>query len=270
MLSLNVLRRWPLRLALAGASAVCGPALAQSAYSITVLGKPSGAFSFAPTTLDDQGVVRGGMYSAAGLKFVVGAGAFGFLPAYLTQAVSWSGATATTTATTAATLGGKYPFPRLSNNSGLQLGPYSKATEFQNTLMPEVYPSSAATFQGANVYASLVGSTALLTKRLGASNTSSAKSMFVAKGMNNAGAIAGLFIRPVSVSGEVTNVKTPLVLLNGHYTTLDINDTGTVLGQVSSWPRWEATTSRTMSPWGSTRRGRSCWWTWHKSCRPKA
>lgn len=258
MLPLNVLRRLPSLAALVtltAASTFCGPALAQSAYSITVLGKPSGAFSFAPMTLDDQGVVRGGMYYRSGLKFVIGGGAFGFLPAYLTQAVSWSGTTATATAT----LGGKYLFPRLSNNNGLQVGPYSKATELQNTLMPEVYPSSAATFQGASVHAPSVGSatmlrqgstdtdlTALLTKSLGASNTSSAKSIFAAKGMNNAGAIAGFFSRPVSANGEVTFVKTPLVYFNGNYTTLDtgpyqnvnpldINDAGTVLGQVTRY-----------------------------------
>jgi probable HAF family extracellular repeat protein len=252
MLSLNVLRRWPSLAALAAASAVGGPALAQSAYSVTVLAKPSGAFSFAPMTLDDQGLVRGGMYYRSGLKFVGGFGAFGFLPAYLTQAVSWSGTAATATAT----LGGKYLFPRLSNNSGQQVGPFNKATETENTLLPEVFPSSD--FRGAAVRAPYTGATtlrqgstdtdltALLTKRLGASNTSIAKSTFVAKGMNNAGAIAGFFDRPVSVSGEVTFVRTPLVYLNGNYTTLDsgpyrnvnpldINDAGTVLGLITRY-----------------------------------
>jgi uncharacterized membrane protein len=256
MLPLNVLRRWPSLAALAALSATCcGPALAQSAYSLTVLGKPSGAFSFAPTTLDDSGVVRGGMYYAAGLKFAIGAGAFGFLPAYLTQAVSWSG----TTATASATLGGKYLFPRLSNNSGQQVGPFNKVSEFQNTLMPEVYPSSAASFKGASVNGPPTGTTtmlrqgstdtdltALLTKRLGASNTLSAKTAFAARGMNHAGAVAGTFYRPVSANGEVTTVNTPLVVLNGNYTALDtgpyqnvnpldINDAGTVLGQVTRY-----------------------------------
>jgi len=256
MLPLNALRRWPSLMALAAASATCsGPALAQSSYTITVLNKPSGAFSFAPMALDDQGVVRGGMYYRSGLKFAVGAGAFGFLPAYLTQAVSWSGTTATATAT----LGGKYLFPRLGNNSGQQVGPYSKTTEFQNTLMPEVYPTSASTFRGGSVYGPATSAstmlrqgstdtdlTALLTKRLGASNTSSSKTAFAARGMNHAGAIAGTFYRPVSANGEVTTVNTPLVLLNGNYTVLDtgpyqnvnpqdINDAGTVLGQVTRY-----------------------------------
>jgi len=237
------------------ALALASPAAqAQSAYTLTVLGKPSGAFSFAPTTLDDQGVVRGGMYYASGYKFVPTI-PFGFLPAYLFQAVSWSGATATASAT----LGGKYLFPRLSNNSGQQVGPYSKVTEFQNTLLPEFYPTSASSFRGAAVYGPTVGSTtmlrqgstdtdlaAVLAKSLGNSNTSSQKSSFTARGINNAGAIAGRFIRPVSANGEVSYVATSLVVLNGSYTVLDngpyqgvnpldINDSGTVLGQVTRY-----------------------------------
>lgn len=228
-------------------------ALAQSAYTMTVLGKPTGAYSFVPTTLDDQGVVRGAMYYKSGVKFV----RFTFLPAYLYQAVSWSG----TTATAPATLGGKYLFPKLANNSGWQVGPFNKTSELGSSVSPEVFPSVTtiygSSFRGANVFApGSVGSTtilrkgtvdtdlsALLAKSLGNSNTSSFKSMFSAKGMNHAGAIVGVFSRPVSASGEVNFVSTPLVFSNGTYTTLevgpyqslspiDINDAGTVVGTV--------------------------------------
>lgn len=230
-------------------------ALAQSAYTMTVLGKPTGAYSFVPTTLDDQGVVRGAMYYKSGVKLTLPY--FVFLPAYLYQAVSWSG----TTATAPATLGGKYLFPKLSNNSGWQVGPFNKTSELGSSVTPEVFPSATTiygfSFRGANVFApGSVGSTtmlrkgtvdtdlsALLAKSLGNSNTSSFKSMFSAKGMNNAGAIVGVFSRPVSASGEVNFVSTPLVFSNGTYTTLelgpyqslypiDINDTGTVVGTV--------------------------------------
>lgn len=237
-------------LALSGAAA-----MAQSAYTLTTLGKPSGAYSFAPTVLDDQGVVRGGMYYRSGYKFVATYPYFGFLPAYLYQAVSWNGVTATA----AATLGGKYLFPRLTNNSGVQVGPFNKTSELGSLMQPEVFPSAAATFQGGGVYAPTVGSatmlrqgstdtdlSALLAKSLGTSNTSSFKSTFTANGMNNVGAIAGFFSRPVSASGEVTFVKTPLVYRNGTYSTLDvgtypnfnvldINDSGTVVGKVTRY-----------------------------------
>ena len=231
-------------------------ALAQSAYTMSVLGKPSGAYSFAPTTLDDQGVVRGAMYYRSGVKY---APPFAFLPAYLYQALSWSG----TTATAPATLGGKYLFPKLSNNSGWQVGPFNKTTEFGSSVLPEVFPSTTtiygSSFRGANVFApGSVGSTtmlrkgtvdtdlsALLAKSLGNSTASGFKSMFSAKGMNNAGAIVGVFLRPVTLSdGAVGSVGTPLVFSNGTYTTLevgpyqslypiDINDAGTVVGTVS-------------------------------------
>ncbi|MBA4109665.1 MAG: hypothetical protein C0487_08745 [Leptothrix sp. (in: Bacteria)] len=230
-------------------------ALAQSAYTMTVLGKPTGAYSFVPTTLDDQGVVRGAMYYKSGVKFV----RFAFLPAYLYQAVSWSG----TMATAPAALGGKYLFPKLTNNSGWQVGPFSKTSELGSSVSPEIFPSTTtiygSSFRGANVYASdLVGSTtmlrkgtvdtdlsALLAQSLGNSSASGFKSKFFARGMNNAGAIVGTFDRPVTLSdGAVGSVGTPLVFSNGSYTTLevgpyqslypiDINDAGTVVGTVS-------------------------------------
>ena len=251
-------RRHTLAAALAAtlATAWAASAMAQSAYTMTVLGKPTGAYSFVPTTLDDQGVVRGAMYYAAGVKFVPFR--FAFLPAYLYQAVSWSG----TTATAPATVGGKYLFPQLTNNSGWQVGPFSKASDFESLVAPEIFPSSTtiygSSFRGANVFApGSVGSTtmlrkgtvdtdlsALLAKSLGNSNVSGEKSMFSAKGMNNAGAIAGVFFRPVTLSdGAVGSVSTPLVFSNGTYSTLevgpylsvsprDINDAGTVVGVV--------------------------------------
>jgi hypothetical protein len=234
----------------AGFSTAC---LAQSAYTMTVLGKPSGAYSFVPTTLDDQGVVRGAMYYASGVKLVLFP-AFGFLPTYLYQAVSWSG----TTPTAPATLGGKYLFPKLSNNSGWQVGPFNKTSELGSLVSPEIFPSSGDPFRGADVFApGSVGSTtmlrkgsvdtdlsALLAKSLGTSSASGFKSMFSAKGMNNAGAIVGVFNRPVTLSdGAIGSVSTPLVFSNGTYTPLevgpykslspvDINDAGTVVGTV--------------------------------------
>lgn len=243
------------RLALVALALNGAAAMAQSAYTLTTLGKPSGAYSFVPTTLDDQGVVRGGMFYRSGYKFVATYPYFGFLPAYLYRAVSWNGVTATA----ATTLGGKYLFPRLTNNSGVQVGPFNKTSELGSLMQPEVFPSAAATFQGGSVYAPTVGSatmlrqgstdtdlSALLAKSLGTSNTSSFKSTFTANGMNNVGAIAGFFSRPVSASGEVTFVKTPLVYRNGSYSTLDvgtygnfnvldINDAGTVVGQVTRY-----------------------------------
>ncbi|MDI1260517.1 hypothetical protein [Aquabacterium sp.] len=231
-------------------------ALAQSAYTMTVLGKPTGAYSFAPTTLDDQGVVRGAMYYKSGVKLTLPY--FVFLPAYLYQAVSWSA----TTATAPATLGGKYLFPKLTNNSGWQVGPFNKTSELGSSVSPEVFPSGAtiygSSFRGANVFApGSVGSTtmlrkgtvdtdlsALLATSLGNSSASGFKSRFAAKGMNNAGAIVGVFLRPVTLSdGAVGSVSTPLVFSNGTYNTLevgpyqslypiDINDAGTVVGTV--------------------------------------
>ena len=129
-------------LALAALAIYSPVAMAQSAYTMTVLGKPSGAFSFAPTTLDDQGLVRGGMYYASGVKFVAVYPFGAFVKAYLYQAVSWSGTTATATAA----LGGKYLFPNLTNNnSGVQVGPYTQTSELQNTLLPEVFPPHSST-----------------------------------------------------------------------------------------------------------------------------
>lgn len=232
-------------------------ALAQSAYTMTVLSKPTGAYSFAPTTLDDQGVVRGAMYYKSGVKLILPY--FAFLPTYLYQAVSWSGATATAPAT----VGGKYLFPKLTNNSGWQVGPFTKTADFAASMDPEIFPSGAtlygSSFRGANVHApGSVGSTTmlrkgtvdtdlsvLLAKSLGNSSAWGFKSMFSAKGMNNAGAIVGVFHRPVTLSdGAVGSVGTPLVFSNGTYTTLevgpyqslypiDINDAGTVVGTVS-------------------------------------
>lgn len=103
------------------------PAKAQSAYTMTVLNKPSGAVSFVPTSIDQNGVVRGGMYYSAGFLFTNGGiGSCWICPQYLPRDVSWPASTGTSVAATTGTSGF---FSVASNNKGTMVGGYEPGSK---------------------------------------------------------------------------------------------------------------------------------------------
>lgn len=235
------------------------PALSQSAYTLSTLSKPSGATNFAPSTLDNLGVVRGGMYYAAGVVSGRGFTCILFCTGHLYRAVSWSQAP---TALASATVGGKFLFPLVSNDKGTMVGPSSKAMEVQQGLTPPTYPSADGgyTLMGSLTNTYVRAKTTLLRQGstdtdvvakiapvLGASNTTQFSSLFIAKGMNNSDAMVGLYDRPIATfeGGGTTyeSESTAVVYRNGTVSRLDlggyprvlpadINDAGTVAGQV--------------------------------------
>ncbi|MFT3858587.1 MAG: hypothetical protein QM742_14170 [Aquabacterium sp.] len=99
---------------------------AQSAYTLSVLAKPSGAGSFLPTSLDNQGVVRGGMYQVNGYTPDTAAtNCFLYCPLYSVREAYWPAATSSGTVTGKA--GVRDFFGLMGGGSGTQLGAVSSA-----------------------------------------------------------------------------------------------------------------------------------------------
>jgi len=119
--------RWLAAVLALTAQAWCVQAQAQSAYTMTVLNKPSGATSFVPTSIDQSGVVRGGMYYSAGFLFTNGGiGSCWICPQYLPRDVSWPASTGTSVAATTGTSGF---FSVASNNKGTMVGGYEPGSK---------------------------------------------------------------------------------------------------------------------------------------------
>ncbi|RZI85607.1 MAG: hypothetical protein EOP38_04350 [Rubrivivax sp.] len=232
---------------------------AQSAYTMTVLSKPSGASSFAPTTLDNLGVVHGGMNYAAGL--ISGRPLCRlFCTGYLYRAVSWGNAS---TSSVGATVEGKFLFPLASNDKGTQVGPYSTVMEKEIELPVATYPAgnyddlAARRASNLRTYAKTTsmrrGTTdtnivSIMEAALGKSNTSQFPSEFNAQGLNNSDVAVGIYtVTKATADGlstEYTFTSRPVVFRNnavsllplGAYAKarpLGINDAGTIAGVIS-------------------------------------
>jgi hypothetical protein len=97
-----------------------GTAHAQTSFTMTVLGKPSGSNVHVPAAMDSSGTVHGGAYFSTGLKFGNGKPCW-ICPQYVQKQVTWPASTA---ASVAATVGVPGFFSVGANDKGTLVGGY--------------------------------------------------------------------------------------------------------------------------------------------------
>jgi hypothetical protein len=211
-------------------------ATAQSAYTMTVLNKPAGVnvTEYLPISLDQAGVVRGGMQYATLPTFAL-PGQPCVVCAYMSKPVSWA---ATTAASITPVLGSRYLFPLLSNDKGTLVGSYNKATTKPVFIYTsDVFPMSIHdTYLGTNLSQTMAmrkGSTDTLAP---ITRTGLPKRVFTASAMNSLDWVVGVDVGTVT-RGMATTWRDGVItdLAIGTYNAsgaLGINDSGVVAGYV--------------------------------------
>lgn len=205
--------------------AACGVSQAQSAYTMTVLSKPSNAdpIFYAPRQIDDKGIVRGVSYERAGLTLSF---SYQWLYTYSPRPVTWG---ASTGATVTPTLGGKKFLPAFANVQDTIVGEIISRNIATNGLLPLYDKPNFSGYQGAGAVRQGAVDTPLPTAP-----------RFVPSAMNNSGLIVGMSL--TSTVGN--NSSKPAQWLKGVVSTLEsdekalaqpkaVNDAGVIAGDLS-------------------------------------
>lgn len=228
--ALAVLCTWPLA------------ASAQTAYSLTVLSKPSGADKdkFVPVHLDNQGNVRGGMQYVSGYTLGTPGQACTLCPVYLAKPVTWAAGNA---ASATPAVGSPYLFPFVANDKGTLVGAsYKKGIPAVTFYADNRFPFTLLeTLPGVPALSGLPQTMAM---RKGSTDTPAPKpggnaaALFMANAMNNLDWVVGR-----SSTSSLTSRNSAAIWRNGAVSlldagsynasdALDVNESGIVAGYV--------------------------------------
>ena len=211
-------------------------AQAQSAYTVSVLGKPSGAEGnqYLPAHLDNKDVVRGGYGYVSGIGFGIPGVTNCLICTKITsRTATWP---AGTSSAISAQAGERYLFPLVGNDQGTVAGVYNKSGQSGWAWLPTAFsPLFSKYHLISGQTAALQGGTFTF-----AAGSDVASTSFKPAAMNNSGWLAG----KATVNTDGTPRTAAAVWKSGVVTALApadiyfsealaINDAGTIAGRVA-------------------------------------